>query len=315
MLKIALRRTLSIFQVSHTVHIRTLICDAQVHLWHSSKIQKWTADGPEAMSDVHQRSLLIDHKGGSLTSFSADDCLAEMDKAGVDKAIIVPPSWTGYDNNVAISAARNHQSRFAVMGRVNLNDVSNTQRKLTDWRSTTGMLGVRLALHRQPYVSFLESNSDWFWQAAEINDIPVYVFVVEEGHLKILGKVAKQHPNLRLVIDHLAIDNWRIRSCTELERSLQSLLQLAIYPNIAVKATALPCAISQEYPFPGLQHAIHSIVKTFGAQRVFWGTDLTRLPCTYSDAVNHFRVHLPFLSNKEKELVMGKALLKWLGWN
>ena len=38
--------------------------------------------------------------------FSKDDLLAEMDAAGVDRAVIVPPSWEGDRNDLALAAAR-----------------------------------------------------------------------------------------------------------------------------------------------------------------------------------------------------------------
>ena len=44
-------------------------------------------------------------------------CLKEMDAAGVARVVIVPPSWEGDRNDLALEAARLHPDRFAVMGR------------------------------------------------------------------------------------------------------------------------------------------------------------------------------------------------------
>ena len=62
------------------------IVDAQVHIWSSG-----TPSG-------HHRQV---------SSFSAEEMLAEMDVAGVDAAVIHPPiSWDPQSNDQAIEAAR-----------------------------------------------------------------------------------------------------------------------------------------------------------------------------------------------------------------
>lgn len=45
-----------------------------------------------------------------------------MDEAGVDRVVIVPPSWEGDRNDYAIKAVRRYPARFAVMGRISLTD-------------------------------------------------------------------------------------------------------------------------------------------------------------------------------------------------
>ena len=41
-----------------------------------------------------------------------------MDKAGVDGVVIVPPSWEGDRNDVALDATASHPDRFCIMGRL-----------------------------------------------------------------------------------------------------------------------------------------------------------------------------------------------------
>jgi hypothetical protein len=47
---------------------------------------------------------------------------------------------------------------------------------------------------------------------------------------------------------------------------------------------------------------------------MFWGTDLTRLPCTYRQAITLFTEELPWLSAADQEWVMGRAVCDWLSW-
>jgi hypothetical protein len=42
--------------------------------------------------------------------------------------------------------------------------------------------------------------------------------------------------------------------------------------------------------------------------------DLTRLPCTYRQAITLFTEELSWLAGDDQELVMGRGLCEWLGW-
>jgi predicted TIM-barrel fold metal-dependent hydrolase len=84
-----------------------LIVDTQVHIW--------AADTPE-------RPWPKRHQPHRAEPFGKDELLREMGKAGVDRAIIVPPSWEGERNDLALAAAAAHPDRFAVMGRLDQTD-------------------------------------------------------------------------------------------------------------------------------------------------------------------------------------------------
>ena len=59
---------------------------------------------------------------------------------------------------------------------------------------------------------------------------------------------------------------------------------------------------------------LRAVYDAFGARRVFWGTDLTRLPCSYRQALTLFSEELPWLSAADKEWTMGRGVCAWLGW-
>ena len=89
---------------------------------------------------------------------------------------------------------------------------------------------------------------------------------------------------------------------------------LARRPNVAVKASALPCFTTEAYPFPGLHGFIRRVHDAFGPRRMFWGTDWTRLPVPWRQAVTLFTEELSWLSDEDKEWIMGRAICDWLGW-
>jgi L-fuconolactonase len=274
-----------------------IIVDAQVHIW--------GADTPERPWPPGGASLA--HRPQPL---GKDELLREMDAAGVDRVVLVPPSWEGERNDLALETARLHPDRFAVMGRLAI-ERQESRRLVDGWRRQPGMLGVRLTFHRDPHRSWLtDGTANWFWAAAERAGVPVMVFV--PGLVPELSEVAARYPGLRLVLDHLGLglgvkDN-------AIGAALEPVLLAARQPNIAVKASALPCYVSEPYPFKSLHPHIRRVLDAYGPRRVFWGTDLSRLTCAYRQAVTFFTEELDFLSNDDKEWIMGRGIAEWLGW-
>ena len=59
---------------------------------------------------------------------------------------------------------------------------------------------------------------------------------------------------------------------------------------------------------------IHRVVEAYGPQRVFEGTNLTRLPCPCRQAVTRFIEELDFHSPSDREWIMGRGIAEWLSW-
>ena len=93
------------------------------------------------------------------------------------------------------------------------------------------------------------------------------------------------------------------------------LLALAKYPNVAVKATGQVGYAEDAYPFRSLHQHLHRCFDAFGPARMFWGTDITRMPCSWRQCVTVFTEELPWLQGRDKELVMGEAVCNWVGWS
>jgi len=273
------------------------IIDSQVHIWGANTPERpW----PAGRENQAQRPVPL----------GAEGLLGAMDAAGVDRVVIVPPSWEGDRNDLALAAALRYPNRFAVMGRFPVETAAEGG-QLPTWREQPGMLGVRLTLHRDPWKSWLENGAiDWFWPAAERAGLPVMVYV--PGLVKRLDAVAGRHPGLKLIVDHLALPIEEKDDAAF--AALNEVLALARYPNVAVKPSALPCYTSETYPFRGLHRRIRRVYDAFGPRRMLWGTDYSRLPCPYRQAVTLFTEELDFLSHEDKEWIMGRATAEWLGW-
>ena len=269
------------------------IIDAQVHIWSQT---------------------IIPPGGGhrQVSRYSAEELLAEMAEAGVDGASIHPPaSWDPDANAFAIEAVKKHPGRFAIMGQFPLENPDNV-RLIADWRKQPGMMGLRWAvLYGEQPQAMKDGRYDWIWPAAEKAGVPVSL---QAGvFLKKFRWIAETHPGLTLIIDHCGRDPF-LRDDAAFE-NLDELLALAKLPNVAVKATGAPAYSTQPYPFRNIQDPLHRIFDAFGPKRYFWGTDFTRLLCTYRQCLTFFTEELPWLKGSELVYVMGRGLTEWIGWD
>jgi predicted TIM-barrel fold metal-dependent hydrolase len=173
------------------------------------------------------------------------------------------------------------------------------------------MVGLRFAFLRKGEDTWLtDGTMDWVWAAAEKAGLPVALLVPQK--LKIVEKIAQKHPGLKLLIDHMA----RVRHTMDDSgfADLDELLALAKYPNIAVKASGAPSYSSDVYPYRNIHQYLRRIFEAYGPRRMFWGTDITRMPCTLRQCVTMYTEEMPWLKGNDLELVMGRAICDWLGW-
>ena len=59
---------------------------------------------------------------------------------------------------------------------------------------------------------------------------------------------------------------------------------------------------------------MRQLCEAYGPQRLFWGSDLSRLPCSYRLAVTLFTEEFDWLSVGDLRWIMGRALCEWLAW-
>src|SRR5918911_1678560 len=269
------------------------IVDAQIHTWGSGL--------PSNQSHIQ------------VTHFTPEEAIALMDEGGVDAAVIHPPGWDPNSTEMALKAVRDFPDRFAILGSFPL---SPDNRNLVDsWRSQPGMLGLRYGFLQEPMRGWLADGTlDWLWAAAERAGVPIAMLATDS--LPAIGRIAERHPGLRLAIDHLGGRGGTTTLKDDAAMThMPELVALAKYPNVAVKATGAPGYSAEAYPYPTMQKYLRRIFDAFGPHRMFWGTDITKMPCSWRQCVTMFTEELPWLGADDKRLVMGEALCAWWGWD
>ena len=276
---------------------KRLIVDSQVHLWKASTPDRpWV---PGARAQLPE-------------PFTIERLVPMMDEAGVDRVVIVPPTLEGERLDYAQEAVKRYPGCFAIMGRIALND-PGTARRFSTWKEQAGVLGSRLNIAGEQAAWLTDGTADWFWPAAEKAGIPVMFLTT--GQTPLFARIAERHPQLILIIDHMGVSSAAVRNKT-LPVAIDHAAALAKYPNVSVKLSSAPLFSSEPYPFRDVTRYIRRLFDAYGSRRCYWGTDVTNsfAKASYRQRVTHFTEELDFLSEDDKDWVMGRAIVERLGW-
>ena len=175
------------------------------------------------------------------------------------------------------------------------------------------MLGIRLTFHRGQAALLESGATDWFWPAVEKAGLPV--MFLAPGNMPKFAAIAERHPGLPLIVDHMSLTAEIAQSRT-IPKAIDDLVPLARYPNVSVKLSSAPTYSFDPCPWRDMSEHLKRCVDAFGPRRCYWGTDLTNAfaKSTYRQRITQFTEELDFLSEEDKDWVMGRAILARLGW-
>lgn len=284
---------------SQSTRKRTVV-DAQIHLWKAeSEDWKWVPGMKPQLPEP----------------FTLERALPLLEAAGVDRAVVVPPSWPGDRNDYGLEAAARHPNRFAVMGRIPLQNPKSAD-LVPGWKTQPGMLGVRLTF-LGPAAKWLEDGTaDWFWPAAEKAGLPV--MFLAPGNATRMAGVAERHPGLQLIVDHMgmSLSDPAVRA-GQFDAAINNTLALAKYQNVSAKLSGAANYSREPYPYRDINPHIKRLFEAFGPQRCHWGTDITNGfdRGSWRQRVTHFTEALDFLTEDDKDWVMGRAIMQRLKWS
>jgi len=276
---------------------RRVIVDAQIHMWKAN-----TPDRPWVPGTRPQLP----------EPMTIERVVPMIDAAGVDRVVIVPPTLEGERVDYGQEAARRYPGRFATMGHIALDDPGEA-RRLATWKQQPAVLGVRLNVANQQAKWLTDGTADWFWPQAAKAGIPVMFLTT--GQLPLFGPIAERNPQLILIIDHMGVSSDAMKN-NMMPATIAEAAALAKYPNVSVKLSSVPLFSSQPYPFRDMTPHIRRLYDAYGPRRCYWGSDVTNsfAKASYRERVTHFTEELDFLSEDDKDWIMGRGILERLGW-
>jgi predicted TIM-barrel fold metal-dependent hydrolase len=273
---------------------RRLIVDGQVHLYRAESLDN--KFDPEASKPP-------------IPQFLVEQLIPLMDEGGVDRVVAVPPGVMGDRNDYALEAIQRYPKRLAVMGLFYPDNVKAADR-LRTWREQPGMLGLRLTFvgkHEQKVLT--EGAADWLWAVAEKAGIPIMFHA--PGNQYRFASIAERHPGLTLISDHTGMANY-----IPIEQSATDALTLAKYPNVSMKMKAGAQFAPEPYPYRNMNAQFRRVFEAFGPRRCHWETDLTKSfkEGGYRQRIAQFTEAMDFLSEDDRDWIMGRSLLEKLKW-
>ncbi len=263
------------------------IVDAQIHLWTKGHV-------------------VPPHR---TTPYLLDEAIRDMDAAGVHGAILHPPGWDDVSHAQALDAVKAYPDRFAILGRIPPEDPAR-HGEVATWLSQPGVVGLRYAF-LQPHMTTwpTDGTMDWLWPAAEKHGVPIALLC--GAFLPVVDRIAARHPGLKLIVDHFGVARGNKDAAAFV--TMPEVVKLARHPNVAVKVTGGPQYVTDGYPFRSLTPYYKAVYDAFGPRRMFWGTDITRMPCSWGACVSAFRDHQTWIPAADMEWVMGRGICEWLG--
>ena len=261
-----------------------MIVDAHVHVW---------AQDPAR----YPWQPLLSHVPVPTYPAPVEDLLAEMDAAGVDRAVLVQPSVYGWDNSYLCDCLARWPDRFAGIGLVDPRG-RDPAGDLARWRER-GCQGVRLNLIRQGDPAWLaEAGCDAFWRAVEALGQAVS-FHMDLEQAGTVAALARRHPAVPFLVDYLGPSVHRGGDPGPwLDR-------LAGEANVGFKLLSAGEDSRQPYPFPDLMPFYAEVFRRFGPHRMVFGSDFpgVRFACRYAEAMA-WPARLPFLSEADRRTIL-----------
>ena len=199
---------------------------------------------------------------------SAEDLIACMERAGIDRAVLVQPVGAySFDNRYATDSAAAHPGRFVSACCVDP-ETEDANGALRRQAREHGVRGVRLFALSATGPSWLAQAPGLalFREAADLGiQVIATIFASQLGELR---RALEKYPTVPVSLDHCGFPNV---SGNAFENAA-SLFALADLTNLHLKVTThvLDAVVSS-----GQEPAafVQTLVGRFGAERVMWGSD------------------------------------------
>lgn len=234
---------------------------------------------------------------------TAETLLGLMKQHGVERTVIIQVIHYRWDNSYLADVLKRYPKLFHGVARVNPED-SGAPDHLSQLVERDRMRGVRLS----PNAS---AAGDWIkgplmpplWKRCEQLKVPM-TLLMPVVRCPDAAKLIEAHPDLTVVIDHMA------DSPIDKPQELEKLIALARYPKVFVKISHTWSLSKQEYPWRDTHEQVKRLHAAFGPERLMWGTDwpVSERHATYGQALTVVRDEMRFLNDNDKSWMLSKTI-------
>jgi len=271
-----------------------MIVDTHVHVL--------GADRKKYPRQLH--AVIPPHFAWTRDDYRAEELLADMDKCGMGRALLVQ-AQNAYrsDNSYVADMAAKHPERFKAVCVVDARDADAAD-QLERWVKERGAVGGRL-MFQTPEFQVDDERVAPVLERARVLGVPICIYVWWQDLPRFAG-VVRRHPELVIALDHLGhppLDDGKPYALAT------PLLELASCPNLMLKfstTTLLAAAKGSS----STRDWFSCLIQAYSSKRLMWGSNY---PMNHEHAVPGLlklaRSELSFLKQEDFDNLMGKTAL------
>ncbi len=294
---------------------------------------EWTVDGETYAKQYFPPSIAD-------MSYPAERLVAEMDYAGVEKALLHRTPYLGIGNEFIAGCIRAFPDRLLGLAHVEEWLIeSEPDACVEKVRRAVQEQGLRGLQFLPPQLNLYGDAGAWdresfrpFWDGVVELGVPVFFSLGQMSNRSAaleaeppalddyLAEVAtlvrwiERYPEATVVLTHGL--NWRMFMTGDRLEFPEAVWRPFESPNTRLQLL-FPIALGAvwDYPMPQARGAVQECVQRIGAGRLMWGTDMPIVGrfWTYRQNIDFIRRYCDFLSAGELHEIMGGAVAKLLG--
>lgn len=272
------------------------IVDAHVHLWPSPL-------RPGEVPLQPPGNPFPDHLDAN-----AETLLAEMDRHGIARSIVVQSPWFAHDDRYLMEVADRWPDRFTNVACFPLAlaeaDLAHEAARV----GQDGMQGVRVhVIGPDALAVFGGAGLDPLYRRLSDAGLPVLFLSRNALAHDRYGAIAEAFPDLKIVIEHMGFATTPPFGGTP--ESARNFMRLAARPNIFVKLAVHHQHSQTDYPWTDLHPLQHRFIAEFGANRLMWGSNWPMRPeeVTVDQRIEVMTRHFPFKSEDDRAWILGRT--------
>ncbi|MEX0867957.1 MAG: amidohydrolase family protein, partial [Pirellulales bacterium] len=240
------------------------------------------------------------------------DLAPHLGACGIDYSVFVQTQHNLDENRWVLRMAERHDFIAGVVGWVDLAS-PDCEAQLSEFVEHPKFVGIRHVTHDEPDDDFI-IREDVIRGLRVLEKLRVpfdLLFYVK--HLKHAATLARQLPELPLVIDHLAKPRIKDQSFDDW---LGDFRAAAEFPNIYCKLSGMVTEADWNNWRPAdLKPYVETALELFGPQRCMYGSDwpVCELAGSYEQVFNALRDCLGGLSDTEQQAIWGGTAARFYG--
>jgi L-fuconolactonase len=204
-------------------------------------------------------------------AFEPADLEPLLEPAGVTQTVVVQSAARDDDTDYLFELVADVASVGGVVAWVRLDDAAAARARLGELASRPKLRGVRHLVHQEDDAHWiLRPNVQEGLEALAEAGLVLEVPAVFPDHLGDVPELARRHPTLTIVIDHLAKPPLGMPAMARWEEELAA---AAAHPNVHAKVSGLNTVAPPDWGPDDLAPAVAAALDAFGPARLMLGSD------------------------------------------